>query len=77
VNLARLRFGKYNANHSLLLAGDGSGKFAAVPERQSGFRLSGDVRSLLLLDNALLFGINQPPLAAYRLQRPGQGNVAA
>ena len=76
VNQARLRFGKYDANHGLLLAGDGSGKFAAVPQRASGFRLSSDVRSVVPVGDALLFGINQQPLAAYRRQRRGKGDVA-
>ncbi len=77
VNQARLRFGKYDANHGLLLAGDGTGRFAAVPQRTSGFRLSGDVRSVVPVGDALLFGINQKPLVAYRLQPPGKGNGAA
>ncbi len=76
VNQARLRFGKYDANHGLLLAGNGRGKFTAVPQRESGFKLTGDVRSVVPVGDALLFGINQKPLAFYRLQRPVKGRQA-
>jgi hypothetical protein len=72
MNQARLRFGKYDANHGLLLAGDGNGQFAVVPQTESGFRLSGDVRSVVPLGDALLFGINGKPLATYQSQRSGK-----
>lgn len=62
---ARLRFGRSDANSGLLLKGDGQGRFTAVPQRQSGFRLAGDVRSVLPIGNELLFGINQQPMQAY------------
>ncbi len=76
VNQARLRFGKYNANHGLLLTGDGSGKFTAVPQAASGFRLTGDVRSVVATGNRLLFGLNGQALAAYRLPGSGKGSQA-
>lgn len=68
INHARLRFGKYDANYGVLLRGDGKGHFTYVPQQQSGFHLSGDVRSVLALDKTLLFGINQQPLKAYTIQ---------
>jgi enediyne biosynthesis protein E4 len=66
VNRARLRFGKYDANYGVLLAGDGKGGFAYVPQRQSGLALKGDVRSILPLHHTLLFGINQQGVKAYK-----------
>ncbi len=63
---ARLRFGRADANYGVLLRGDGKGGFVAVPQAQSGFQLTGDVRSVLPVGNTLLFGINQQPVRAYR-----------
>lgn len=69
-NQARLRFGKCDANYGILLKGKGKGQFEYVPQRQSGFQLRGDVRSVLPLGNRLLFGINQKSLEAYQLRKP-------
>ncbi len=68
INQARLRFGKSDANYGVLLKGKEQGQFEYVPQRQSGFQLRGDVRSVLLLGDRLLFGINQKPLEAYQLR---------
>nr|WP_225840832.1 VCBS repeat-containing protein [Rufibacter glacialis] len=68
VNKARLRFGKADANYGLLLQNDGKGNFTCVPQHKSGFKLVGDVRSILPIHNQVLFGMNQLPLKAYRLQ---------
>jgi len=66
INRARLRFGKYDANYGVLLKGDGKGNFAYIPQLQSGFKITGDVRSVLPLNNMLLFGINQSAVVAYK-----------
>jgi hypothetical protein len=70
INHARIRFGKYDANYGCLLHGDGKGNFSFVQQRESGFHLSGDVRSVIRVGRTLLFGINQEPLKAYRERRP-------
>jgi hypothetical protein len=67
INQARLRFGKYDANYGILLKGDGRGGFQYISQQQSGFHLQGDVRSVLNINNTLLFGINQQTVAAYKL----------
>jgi hypothetical protein len=67
ISNARLRFGKYDANYGVLLKNDGSGKFSYVPQHQSGFKLSGDVRSAVLINDILLFGINHNKATAYKL----------
>lgn len=72
INQARLRFGKYDANYGVLLKGDGKGNFEYVPQWQSGFRLWGDVRSVLQVNDTWLFGINQREIKAYKL---GVGGV--
>jgi hypothetical protein len=70
VNRARLRLGNADANYGLLLRGDGRGNFVAVPQRQSGLQVRGDVRCILNLDGNLLFGRNGQPVAAYQPRRP-------
>ncbi|MGV3558674.1 VCBS repeat-containing protein [Larkinella arboricola] len=65
INRARLRFGKSDANYGILLKGNGNGQFTYVPQRQSGFQLKGDVRSILPIGNTVLFGINQLGIKAY------------
>ena len=65
INEARVRFGKYDANYGMLLEGDGSGSFRYVPQHRSGFRLRGDVRNVLKVNDTLLFGINREPMQAY------------
>ena len=66
INHARLRFGKYDANYGILLKGDGKGGFTYINQQQSGFRLWGDVRSVLSINNKFLFGINQQSIKAYK-----------
>ncbi|MEO6453492.1 MAG: VCBS repeat-containing protein [Ginsengibacter sp.] len=68
INQARLRFGKYDANYGVLLSGDGEGKFSYVPQNKSGFKLTGDVRSILNVNHFLLFGINQQSIKAYKIK---------
>ncbi len=66
---ARLRFGRSDASFGVLLRNDGRGNFVTVPQEQSGFRLAGDVRSVVPVGDLLLFGINQQPVRAYSLKR--------
>jgi hypothetical protein len=69
IHQARLRFGNADANFGMLLKGDGQGNFEYVPQNKSGFALWGDVRSVVEVNNMLLFGINQAAIKAYK---PGQ-----
>jgi hypothetical protein len=62
----RIRFGKYDANYGVLLKGDGKGHYTYIPQQQSGFKLQGDVRGVLQIDNTLLFSINQNGVKAYK-----------
>lgn len=68
INHARLRFGKSDANYGMLMKGDGKGNFSYISQQQSGFHIRGDVRSVIHLNNTLLFGINQEPVKAYKLK---------
>ena len=65
-NHARMRFGKSDANYGTLLKGDGRGGFSYINQQQSGFKIWGDVRSVLSINNVLLFGINQSNIKAYK-----------
>ncbi len=67
MNKARLRFGKYDANFGLLLKGGANGSFTAVSQTQSGFNITGDVRSVTVVGNKVLFGINQQAMQAYKI----------
>ena len=66
---AKLRLGKLDANYGVLLTGDGKGNFQYVPQARSGLQVKGDVRSVLALDQSVLFGINQGTLISYQLNR--------
>lgn len=66
MNHARIRFGKYDANYGVLLKGDGKGHYTYITQLQSGFKLWGDVRSVLTINDLLLFGINQGEIKAYK-----------
>ncbi|MBF9254015.1 VCBS repeat-containing protein [Pontibacter sp. 172403-2] len=70
VRQARLRFGKYDANYGVLLQGNGKGGFAFVPQHKSGLQLKGDVRSIVPVNNILLFGMNQGEVKAYKIKKP-------
>jgi len=65
INKARLKFGNADANHGVLLKGNGKGAYKYVPQFQSGFKLSGDVRSIAQVNDQLLFGISHGRLRAY------------
>jgi len=63
----KIRLGKMDASYGVLLRGNGKGAFSYVPQTQSGLHLRGDVRSVVRLDNMLLFGLNEQKPVAYRL----------
>lgn len=67
MNKAKLRLGKSDANYGILLKGNGSGAFSYVNQSESGFKLKGDVRSVININNTWLFGINQQQVRAYQM----------
>jgi len=70
-NATRLRLGLIDANFGQVYAGDGKGKFELFPQKDSGLRFLGDVKSLLPVRIAhldvLMVGINNQKIAAYLL----------
>lgn len=63
---AKLRLGRFDANYGVLLRGDGQGAFEYIDQEKSGFMLKGDVRSVIQLENTLLFGMSEGAVKAYR-----------
>jgi hypothetical protein len=62
----RIRFGRYRANHGILLINDGKGNFRYIPQSQSGLQLRDDIRGILTLSkNRILFGANDAPAKIY------------
>lgn len=61
----RIKFGRYSANHGVLLLGDGKGSFTYMPQYESGLQLKGDVRGLALVKGKASYqvvaGINDAP----------------
>ena len=65
----RIKFGRYKANHGVLLINDGKGNFKYVPQYQSGLNLRDDIRSAETINSPsgqkIIFGANDAPLKAY------------
>ncbi len=64
----RLRIGKLDANHGVVLANRRSWQFEALPADQTGLWLRGDVREAVRIGNQLLIGVNNAPLKAFKLK---------
>jgi len=66
---SRIRFGRYDANHGLLLLGDGKGAFRPAPALISGFSVREAVRSAVLVPakkgGTVFFGVNDGPVLGY------------
>lgn len=58
----RIKFGRYSANHGIVLLGNGKGDFTYAPQTQSGLNIRGNVRSLKLIktgkSKSIIAGIN-------------------
>ena len=58
----RIKFGRYTANHGVLLLGDGKGNFSYVPQFKSGLKIRGNVRSVAAVKDKdkvqIVVGIN-------------------
>ncbi|WP_128544711.1 VCBS repeat-containing protein [Larkinella soli] len=69
----RIRIGKMDANYGMLFRNEGQCRFSYVPQTQSGFRVKGDVRDILVLKQGtgvkILFGRNNETIEVY--QKPG------
>lgn len=62
----KVRIGKMDANYGMLFKGDGKGNFRYIPQRFSGFKIKGDVRNILMVNDKLLFSLIEQPLLMYQ-----------
>jgi len=65
----KIRLGRMDANYGFLMKGNGKGDFQYLNQSLSGFKLKGDVRSVVLINNLLLFGINGKRILSYQLKK--------
>lgn len=68
----RIKFGRYSANHGVLLLGDGKGNFSYVPQYKSGLKIRGNIRSLVSVKSKgkvqIVVGINDSKALSLRLR---------
>ncbi len=67
--------GRYDASYGLVLKGNKDKTFTALPPRQTGLLLRGDIKSMVLLpaakgENLLIAAANNDSLQVYRLKKP-------
>jgi len=66
--------GRYDASYGSFLLGDGKGGFVNIPARESGFRLNGEIRSIIELSTAkgkvLVVARSNNPLQIFKM--PGR-----
>ena len=64
----RIKFSRYDANHAMLFLGDGKGNFNYLPQWKSGLKVVGNVRSMLQINDKILFGINNNKVITYSFE---------
>jgi hypothetical protein len=69
----RIKYGRYNANHGMVLVNDGKGNFKYYPAYQTGLQLRNDVRSLVMdttvSPHSVLIGMDGKQLRRYVLTK--------
>lgn len=63
----KLRLGKMDANYGVLFKGKGNGQFEYISQQRSGFKLVGDVKSVVSIGDLFIIGRNQKPVVAYQM----------
>lgn len=64
----RIRIGKTDAQHGIILLGDGHNNFSVLPQTTAGFCLTGDVREIVKIGPQLIFSQNNDSIKSYRKQ---------
>ena len=69
----RSRFGRYDANHGLVLRNNGKGKFSVVDQSETGMNIMGEIRDAKIIKNKsnetlIAIAQNNGPLLLYKLQ---------
>ncbi len=65
----KIRLGRMDANYGCLMKGNAKGNFQYLNQSLSGFKLKGDVRSVVQINDLLLFGINEKKMVSYQLKK--------
>ena len=68
----RIRLGVMDANQGQLFKGDGNGNFTFINQQQSGFKINGDVKSIIQLPSfpeEVHFGINGMGIKTYQFNK--------
>lgn len=66
ITQTKIKTGKFDANYGVLLKGNDKGQFNYINQVQSGFKLQGDVRSVIMLNERLIIGMTGQPLTAWQ-----------
>ena len=70
----RVSTGKYDANYGMVFLGDGKGEFSWAPPARTGIHVAGEVRSIIRLDERLLFARNDDSVAVFQPAGPTTSN---
>ncbi|MEL6252815.1 MAG: VCBS repeat-containing protein [Bacteroidota bacterium] len=68
-SFAKLRLGKFDANYGQLFLGNGKGNFTYVPQNESGFNITGDVRASQIIGDGIYLARNSGSLLYYQLNK--------
>ncbi|WP_225586860.1 VCBS repeat-containing protein [Algoriphagus sp. Y33] len=67
IGYGKLYFGKYDANHGVVLLGDGKGEFTNINKSQSGLNIIGNVRKISSGNGLLLIYSDESTVSIYSL----------
>ena len=67
-SLSRIYLGRQDASHAMVLLGDGKGKLKYLSPLESGLNMRGDVRSILINADGLIFGVNNEPIKSFKIK---------
>ena len=56
-------------DYGQLFLGNGRGRFTYVPQRSSGLKITGEVRSVVRINDLVLVGQAESEIGAYRVNR--------
>ena len=63
--LNRIRLGRDDANHGIVLINDGKANFTYLPPAKTGITVRGDVRSSLMINHQLFLGISNDSIRVF------------
>lgn len=69
VKATKPQIGEMTGSYGAFLKGNGKGAFSAVPQRQSGFRINGEVRDIQRVGNEILVARNNAPMQVWKSVR--------